>query len=174
VAASLDAVAWPRLSLGPDHGGALGDPAERLTQVAAAADEGHLEAVLVDVVLLVGRRQHLGFVDVVDAERLEDLSLDEVADPGFRHHRDGHCGLDLLDQAGVAHPRDAAVPADVGGHPLERHHRARPGLLGDAGVLGGDDVHDHAALQHLGQAGLHLEGRRGFGNGLSVAFAHCA
>src|ERR1700716_2603492 len=115
------------------------NPAERLAEVAAAADEGHLEGVLVDVVLLVGRRQHLGLVDVIDAERLEDLGLDEVADPGLRHHRDGHRGLDLLDQAGIAHPRYAAVPPDVGGHALERHHRARPGLLGDPGVVGGDD-----------------------------------
>ena len=42
----------------------------RLAQVAAAADERHLERVLVDVVLLVGGGQHLGLVDVVDAERL--------------------------------------------------------------------------------------------------------
>ena len=37
---------------------------------------------------LVGRGQDLGLVDVVDAERLEDLGLDEVADPGLGHHRD--------------------------------------------------------------------------------------
>src|ERR1035437_9009501 len=81
----LNDVAGARLALGTDHRRALGDPAERLAQVAAAAHERHLEGVLVDVVRLVGGRQDLGLVDVVDAERLEDLGLDEVADPGLRH-----------------------------------------------------------------------------------------
>ena len=44
--------------------------------------------------------------------------------------------------------------ADVGGDALERHDRDGAGLLGDAGLLGVDDVHDHAALEHLGQACL--------------------
>src|SRR5262249_42615760 len=34
---------------------------------------------------------------------------------------------------------------------------AGAGLLGDPGVLGRDDVHDHAALQHLRMAGLDAE-----------------
>src|SRR5581483_4291239 len=37
-------------------------------------------------------------------------------------------------------------------------HRARPRVLGDLGLLGGGDVDDDAALQHLGQAGLHTQG----------------
>jgi hypothetical protein len=37
---------------------------------------------------LVGRRQHLGLVDVVDLERLEHLRLDEVADARLGHDRD--------------------------------------------------------------------------------------
>ena len=44
---------------------------------------GDLEGVLVDVVLVVGRRQHLALVDEVDAERLEHARLDEVADAHF-------------------------------------------------------------------------------------------
>ena len=59
-----------------------------------------------------------------------------------------------VDHVGVAHPRDAALGADVGGDPLERHHGDRAGVLGDLGLLGGDDVHDHAALEHLGHAAL--------------------
>ena len=43
------------------------------------------------------------------------------------------------------------------------HHGAGAGILGDAGVLGGDDVHDDAALEHLGQATLDREGARGAG-----------
>ena len=48
--------------------------------------------------------------------------------------------------------------ADVGRHPLERHDRDRAGVLGDLGLLGGDDVHDDAALEHLGHAALDAGG----------------
>ncbi len=61
--------------------------------------------------------------------------------------------------AGIAHARDAAVAADVGGNALERHHGRRAGVLGDLRLLGVDDVHDDAALEHLGQAGLDAESR---------------
>ena len=132
-------------------------------RLVAPHTNGHGEGPLVDVVGLVGRREHLALVDVVDAERLEDLGLDEVADAGLGHDRDGDGGLDALDHLGVAHARHAAVAADVGRHPLEGHDRARPGVLGDLGLLGVDDVHDHAALQHLGQAPLHPERAGGAG-----------
>ena len=49
---------------------------------------------------------------------------------------------------------------DVGRHALERHHRHRARVLGDAGLGGVDDVHDHAALEHLGQARLEPQGSR--------------
>ena len=100
-------------------------------------------------------------VDVVDAERLEHLRLGEVADPALRHHRDRDRGLDALDHRRVAHAGDAAVAADVGGDPLERHHRDRAGVLGDLGLLGVDDVHDHAAAQHLREAPLDAGGTGG-------------
>ena len=112
------------------------------------------ELPLVDVMLEIGRRQHLGLVDVVDLERLEDLRLGEMADAALRHHGDGHRLLDALDHVRVGHPGDTAVPADVGRHALERHDGARAGLLRDLRLLGVDDVHDHAALEHLGEAAL--------------------
>src|SRR4029079_19204984 len=62
--------------------------------------------------------------------------------------------LDALDHRGVAHPGHAAVATDVGGHALEGHDRDGTGVLGYAGLLGLDDVYDHAAAQHLGQAAL--------------------
>ena len=36
-----------------------------------------------------------------------------------------------VDQVGVAHARDAALGADVGGHALERHDGDGAGVLGD-------------------------------------------
>jgi len=68
VAHSLDDVARACLALRAQHGGALGDAAQRLAQVAAAAHERHLEVVLIDVMRYVGRSQHFAFVDKINAE----------------------------------------------------------------------------------------------------------
>ena len=46
---------------------------------------------------------------------------------------------------------DEALEALGSGDTLQRHDSAGAGFLGDAGLLGGGDVHDDAALQHLGQ-----------------------
>ena len=155
----VDDVAGAGLALGADHRRSLTDPPQSLAEVGGAAHERHAERPLVDVVGLVGRRQHLGLVDVVDLERLEHLGLDEMADPRLGHHGDRDRLLDPLDHLRVGHARHAAVPADVGGDALERHHRRRAGVLGDLRLLGRDHVHDHAALEHLGQAGLDGERR---------------
>ena len=61
---------------------------------------------------------------------------------------------------GIAHPGDAAGGADVGRHALEGHDGDRARVLGDLGVLGRDDVHDDAALEHLGEALLRDPGGR--------------
>jgi hypothetical protein len=150
-------VSGARLALSANHRGAFSDATSRLSQVPAAAHERNLERVLVDVVLFVGGSQDLRFVDVVDAQRLQDLRFNEMADPALRHDRDGHRRHDRADEVGVGHPRHAAFLANVGGHALEGHHRASSGLLCEAGVLRRDDVHDHATFEHLGKAGLDLE-----------------
>src|SRR4051812_27256227 len=115
--------------------------------------------MLVDVVGLVGRREDLGLVDVVDLERFENLGLGEVPNPRLRHHRDRHRLLNLLDDAGACHPRDTARGADVGRHALQRHYGHGAGVLGDLRLLGRGHVHDHAALEHLGETGLDSECR---------------
>jgi hypothetical protein len=120
--------------------------------------ERHLERELVDVVGVVGRRQHLALVDEVDAERLQHARLGEVADAALGHHGDRDGVHDARDDLGVRHARDAAVAPDVGGNALERHHRHGARVLGDLRLLRVRDVHDHAALEHLGEAGL--EGQR--------------
>ena len=156
----LDHVAGPRLALGPHHRGAFVDPAKRLAEVPAAAHERDLEGVLVDVIALVGRGEDLGLVDVVDAERLEDLGFDEVADAGLGHDRDAHGVHDPDDHLGVGHAGDSAGRPDVGRDALERHHGNGAGILGDLGLVWGDDIHDDAALEHLGEALLGGPGGR--------------
>ena len=58
--------------------------------------------------------------------------------------------------------------ADVGGHPLQRHDGDGAGVLGDLRLLGGDDVHDDAALELLGHAALDAVGA-GAGDGVCCA-----
>ena len=116
VAHGLDDVAGAGLALGADHRRALGDPPQRLAEVGGAAHERDVEGELVDVVGLVGRREHLALVDEVDAEGLQDLGLDEVTDAGLGHHRDRHRGLDALDHL-----------ADRSSGPRRRRGGCRPG-----------------------------------------------
>ena len=127
--------------------------------------------MLVHVVLLVGRCEHLALIDVVDADRLEDLRLDEMADTAFRHDRDRDRFHDPLDHFGIAHPSDPAGRPDVRGDALERHDRDGAGVLGDLRVFGRDDVHDHPAFEHLSEAGLEGPGALGAvlsGRGMSA------
>jgi hypothetical protein len=77
-----------------------------------------------------------------------------VPDAALCHHRNRDRLLDPLDSVGIRHARDAAVTADVGRDALERHDGAGARLLGDLRLLGVDDVHDHAAFEHLGEAAL--------------------
>jgi hypothetical protein len=150
----VDDVAGAGLAFGTDHRRTLRNPAQRLADVRAAADERDGELPLVDVVRRVGRRQHLGLVDVVDLERLQDLRLDEVADPRLGHDGDRHRLLDLDDLVRIGHAGDAALGPDVRRDALERHDGHGAGFLGDPSLLRRGHVHDHPALEHLGEAAL--------------------
>ena len=110
--------------------------------------------MLIDVVRLVGGGEDLRFVEVVDAQLLQHLGLHEVADAALGHDGDGDGVHDAGDDLRVRHAGNAAGGADVRGHALQSHDGAGAGVLGDLGLLRGDDVHDDAALEHLGQAAL--------------------
>jgi GntR family transcriptional regulator len=164
MAHGLNNVPSPGFAFCADHGCAFTDAPQSFTQVAAAADEGHLEQVFVDVVFFIGRCKHFRFVDVIHAERLEDLSLDEMADAAFCHdwNRDGiH---NFFDEGRVAHAGYATMGTDISWHSFERHDRHCSGLLGDARVLGCDDIHDDAALEHLCEPLFYLERTDFFGH----------
>ena len=150
----LDHVPRAGLAFCADHRRTLSDTAQCLAEVPRSADEGGGEGPLVDVVLHVGRSQYLGLVDIVDSEALQYLRLDEVAYPRLGHHRYGDRLHDLFHSGRVGHPGDPAVGADVGRHSFESHDGHRPGLLGDAGLVSGHDIHDDATLQHLGEPAL--------------------
>ena len=151
VADGLDNVSGSGLSLGAEHAGSLSNAAKGLPEVAASADEGDGELVLVNVVFLVGHSEDLRLVDVVNLEGLEDLGLDKVSDAGLGHDRDGNGVLDLLNHDRVRHAGNTAVLADVGGDTLEGHDGDGSGLRGGASgrVREGSGEHVSAWLWSL-------------------------
>ncbi len=50
------------------------------------------------------------------------------------------------------------VTTDISWHTLERHHGNSTGILGDLRLIGVDHIHDHAALEHLGEPPFHPQG----------------
>jgi len=73
VSDSLNNISSSGFTLCADHGGAFANTTEGFTKVAAAADEGNTEGVLLDVVGMVGWGEDFGFVNVVYADGFEDL-----------------------------------------------------------------------------------------------------
>lgn len=99
------------------------------------------------------------------------LALDKVTDSCLGHDGNGDCLHDLLDHLGVAHACHATLSSDISGDALESHDGRGTGLLCYASLqrsvskpsatgaqelylLGVDDIHDYAALQHAGKASL--------------------
>ncbi len=148
-------VAGTGLALRADHRRALVDAPERLLEVPGATDERGGELALVDVVAVVGRRQHLGLVDHVRTGGLQNLGLLRVADACLAHHRNRRLVDYLTERRRVGHPGDTATLADVGRHRLQVHHRDSTHILGDAGLLGVHHVHYDAAFLHLREPALH-------------------
>src|ERR1035437_9623275 len=163
----VDYVAGAGFAFGADHAGAFRNAAESFAQIAGAADEGDLESVLVDVVSFVGGGEHFGFVDVVDAEFLENLGFGKVADAALGHDWNGDGLHDLANLFGRSHAGYAALGADLRGDAFERHDGDGTGIFGDGGLLGVGDVHDDAAFEHFGKAGLEAET-----GGTTVVFRH--
>ena len=153
----MNYVTGTSFAFGADHRRAFRNTAQGLAQIAGAANERNREGVLIDVVRFVSRRKNFGLVDVVDAELLQDLRLGEMADAALGHHGDRYSGHDFANLLGGGHAGHAALSANLGGYALERHHGDRSGALGDFGLAGIGDVHNDAALQHFGQAGLQAQ-----------------
>ena len=98
---------------------------------------------------VVGRGQDLRLVNEVDAEGLQDLGLNEVANTGLRHHRDGDCLNDAVNHVGIRHAGDATLGTNIGGDALKGHHGGGAGIFSDLGLLRGHHVHDDAAFEHF-------------------------
>mmetsp|Transcript_18976 Transcript_18976/g.49367 ORF Transcript_18976/g.49367 Transcript_18976/m.49367 type:complete len:383 (-) Transcript_18976:77-1225(-) len=152
---SLNHIARPGGAFGADHRRPFVDPPHGLAKVLGAAHKRDLEVVLLDVVLVVSRGEYLTLVNVVNAKRLEDLRLDEVADPGFGHDRNGHGLHDVLNHGRIRHAGNPTVGTDVSRNALESHDSHSAGLFGNASLLGIHHIHDDATLEHLREPALH-------------------
>src|SRR5713226_5630422 len=152
----FDNIAGAGFALRADHGRALADAPQGLAQVACAAYKRHREEMFVDVEMLVSRCQHLGFIDAIHADGLQNLGFYEMSNTTLRHHRNSHRLFNLNNQFGIAHTRHAALRANIGWHPLQRHHRRGSRVLRDTRLLSVDHVANYAALEHLWKIALNL------------------
>ena len=86
------------------------------------------------------------------------MGFSEVTDARLGHDGDGDGLHDPGDHLRIRHASDATLGTDVCGHSLEGHDGHGSDVLGDFGLLSIDDVHDHAALEHLRHAPLDAVG----------------
>ena len=77
-----------------------------------------------------------------------------MADTALGHHRNGNCLHDLANPLGRCHAGHPALGANLRGNAFQRHDRGGAGFFSNDSLFGRSDVHDDAALQHLGQAGF--------------------
>src|SRR6202166_2228533 len=150
-------VAGARFPFGADHGCAFGDAAQRFAKIARPAHEWNIERMLVDMMSLVGRRQHFGLVDVVDAEFLQDLRFRKMSNAALRHHRNRNSGHDLANLFRRSHARNPALRADLLRHPLEGHDGDGSRLFRNRSLLSIGHIHYDTAFEHLGEAGFEAE-----------------
>src|SRR3954449_7067729 len=95
-----------------------------------------------------------GMVTVSWMPRIISGSLIRATPPSRRMSAGARSGA--MNAGGPAPPA-VLVVSGVGGAAPEAMAGGGARVLGDLRVLGVDDVHDHAALEHLGQAGLDAE-----------------
>ena len=88
----------------------------------------------------------------------QNAGLHKMPDAHLGHDRDAHRVHNAAHQPRIGHAGHAALAPDVGGHALQSHDRAGPGLLGDFGLFGAGHVHDRSAFEHIRQAGFQSQG----------------
>ncbi len=87
--------------------------------------------MLVDVVQLIGRRQHFALVDEVDAQILQNLRFGKMPDTRLGHHRDRNRFHNLLDETRLGHASHAALGPYHRRYPFQGHDSGRAGPFGN-------------------------------------------
>ncbi len=90
-----------------------------------------------------------------------------MSDAALGHDRNGDGSHDLPNDLGRSHAGYAAFGADLRGDAFEGHDGDGAGVFGDGGLGGSGDVHDDAAFEHFGEAGLEAEA-----GGVTVVLGH--
>src|SRR5262245_61749712 len=91
-----------------NHRRAFANPAQRFTEISSSAHKRNFELMFVDMMLFIGGRKHLAFIDEVHSEGFKELSFDEVSDTHFGHYRDRNGGHNLADFPRRSHSCDSA------------------------------------------------------------------
>src|SRR5262249_54864554 len=120
----------------------------------------NIKRMLIHMVCFIGWREHFALIDVINTERFEDLRLGKMADAALGHYRNRNGFHDLANLFRRCHARNPAFGADLRRNAFERHHRNRAGLLGDLSLARIRHVHDDAAFEHFGEAGLQAKASR--------------
>ena len=139
-------IAGSRFTFGTDHGCALIDPAECLTEIFCTADKGYFKIAFIDMVDIIRGGENLTLVDVVDFDGFEHLRLYKVANAAFCHNRDGNGLLDAADHFRITHTGNAAGCTDVCRNPLQCHNGTGTSFLCNMCLLRSGNIHDDAAL----------------------------
>ena len=147
-------IAGTGFTLGSDHRGALADAAQRLTEIAAAADKGYTEVLLVNMESIVGRGENFALIYEINAQSFEDLCFNKMSDSTLGHHRDCDRFLNVLDYPRIGHPRYASGGSDICRNAFQRHDSLRAGVSCNLCLLSVGDIHYHATFEHFRQANL--------------------
>ena len=129
--------------------------------------------MLVDVVGFICRGEHLGFVDVVHAERFKYLRFHKMTDAALCHDRNADRFHDLQDEFWVTHTGNAAIRADISGNAFQRHHRNRSSIFSNLCLIRRDHIHDHTPLKHFRESFFDRETRNLFFHATSNLACFC-
>src|SRR5579875_1147538 len=100
---SLNDVPRARLTLCTNHRCAFTNAPQCLSQVLCTANKRHRKLRLVDVELVIRRRQHFTLIDVIDTHSFEDTRLYDVTNTALRHHRNGYSFHNFLNDSWISH-----------------------------------------------------------------------
>ena len=152
VAHGLHDVAGARLALGADHGGALRDAAQGLAQIPRAADEGHVRTRS----CRCGRRRRPGRAPRSRRRSRCSMAWRICASAKWPMRHFAMTGMDtaswmpLIMAGSLMRDTPPAARMSAGMRSSAMTAQA-PASSAIARLLGGGDVHDDAALEHLGE-----------------------
>ena len=151
MADSLNHVTGTRFTLGTDHGSTLVDTTQSLAQILCTADKRHIELGLVDVVLVICRREHFTLVDIVDLDRLQDLCFCEMTDTALCHNRNADSFLNAANHFRITHTGHTAGCTNVCRNAFQSHNGTGTGCFSNLCLFRCGNVHNDTALEHLCQ-----------------------